>query len=82
LIEDEDKRNQRNKELVQKMRRGESFAAMPPQATWFPPRKIEKKDKKVIAELYCKEGHHFPENSTACTRWGAPKLNAVKGNEG
>lgn len=35
---EEQERNKRNKDLVQRFKRGESLASVPPEATWFPPR--------------------------------------------
>jgi len=45
-------RRKRNEEILEKFFKGESLAKVPPQATWFPPRPIIKKDHKEMARLY------------------------------
>lgn len=45
-------RMKRNDEILEKFFKGESLAKVPPQATWFPPRPIIKKDHKEMARLY------------------------------
>lgn len=45
-------RNQHNKEILDKLKKGESTQLIPTHMTWFPPRPIIKKDEKHIKELY------------------------------
>ena len=46
------KRAEHNRQLLEKMRKGESLALIPTQATWFPPRPIIQKDQKAMGRLY------------------------------
>jgi hypothetical protein len=48
----EKRRQEKNKEIVDRMRAGESLATIDQKATWWPPRPIIKKDLKEIARLY------------------------------
>lgn len=50
------KRDERNKDLVDRMRAGEKLSSFSPQASWFPPRPAIKKDKSLMAKLYKEEG--------------------------
>ena len=54
-MENEDQKQQRlkrNKEIVERLKKGESTQLIPTHMTWFPPRPIIKKDEKVIKQLY------------------------------
>ena len=44
-------RKQKNKDILERMKQGDPLQS-PSQETWFPPRKIIKKDKKVLTKLY------------------------------
>lgn len=44
----------RNKELMRRVRNGESTNSFDSSASWFPPRPIIKKDPKAINQLYGK----------------------------
>jgi hypothetical protein len=48
----ERKRQKHNKEIVERMRRGEELAEVDMMESWFPPRPIIKKDKKLMSRLY------------------------------
>jgi hypothetical protein len=48
-------RKERNKEVLDKYRRGESLSAVPPDATFFPPRPIIRKSAEDIKRLYGEE---------------------------
>jgi hypothetical protein len=49
---DDEKRKERNKEVVDRFRKEYSHSLLPPEATWFPPRPIIAKDKDAISKLY------------------------------
>lgn len=49
---DKDKRKERNKNLIERMRHGDPLNLIEPQATWYPPRPIIAKNKQDIARLY------------------------------
>ena len=46
---DEKKRIAENKRIIVKMKRGESLATVPTEATWYPPRPVITKD---LTKLY------------------------------
>jgi hypothetical protein len=46
---DEKKRIAENKRIIEKMKRGESIATIPTEATWYPPRPLIVKD---LTKLY------------------------------
>jgi len=41
-----------NKDIIERMRRGDSLVAMPAEATWFPPRPLIQKNKNDVERLY------------------------------
>lgn len=45
-------RDAENENVLDRWRRGETLAMVPPSATWFPPRPIIKKDQREMARLY------------------------------
>jgi hypothetical protein len=45
----ESKRKRENKDLIERMKRGENLSRIPPEATWYPPRPLIKKD---LTRLY------------------------------
>lgn len=47
----DDDRKERNRELVERMRSGESLALIDRQATWWPRHAFIKKDKEAIEKL-------------------------------
>lgn len=48
----EEERKRRNQDLIERAQRGENTALIPPQATWFPPRPLIKKDRKSMLKLF------------------------------
>lgn len=50
----EKKRKNRNRQIIEKMKRGEDLVAFDAFSSWFPPRPILKKDKKALEKLYGK----------------------------
>jgi len=55
--EDEaEKRRRKNRDLVERMKRGDSLSSIPQEATWFPPRpRVEKDLSKLYPELAAKK---------------------------
>ena len=49
---DEKKRKQENDRIIARMKRGESLATVPSEATWFPPRPLTVKNENDIKRLY------------------------------
>lgn len=49
VINLDDERKKRNKDIIERMKKGESLARYKPQDTWFQPRPIIKKD---LTKLY------------------------------
>ena len=48
----EKKRNKHNKNIVERMKRGEDLVEFDEMESWYPRRPKIKKDKKIIAKLY------------------------------
>jgi hypothetical protein len=71
----EEIRKQKNKDLVERYKKGESIQLIPSSATWFPQRPIIKKDEKIVKELY-------GDNATVVGEEKKTKLNLVKSEEG
>lgn len=57
----EEKIKEANKNLIKRMRNGESLQLMPNEMTFFPPRPLCKKDKKAMAKCY-----NLPEEEEVC----------------
>jgi hypothetical protein len=55
MNKDEERRKQENKDLVERMRRGDVLEKCKGSDTWFPVRPIIKKDEKEIERLYGKK---------------------------
>lgn len=51
MKDDAKARAHRNRDLVQRVRNGESINLVDASATWFPPRPIIKKDARAIMQL-------------------------------
>ncbi|MDB2447176.1 hypothetical protein N9W79_01035 [bacterium] len=51
----EDLRKLHNKEIIQKMKDGDSLTSFDSMASWFPPRPTIEKNKEVMNELYAKD---------------------------
>lgn len=49
---DKERIKKANDKIIAKVKRGESLAAVPAEATWFPPRPRIEKSKKDIERLY------------------------------
>jgi hypothetical protein len=49
---DAERRKKENEDLIARMKRGESLARCSTQDTWWQPRPIIKKDKKLIAQAF------------------------------
>ena len=47
-----DSRNERNKDLVERMKNGESLTSFNLEQNWFPPRPLIEKNKSAIKKLY------------------------------
>jgi len=45
-------RQKRNAELIRKMKKGESLTSFTTDGSWFPPRPVIKKDKKLVSKLH------------------------------
>jgi hypothetical protein len=71
----EEIRKQKNKDLVERYKKGESIQLIPSEATWFPQRPTIKKDTKIVKELY-------GDNATVVGEQKKPKINLVKSEEG
>ena len=54
MKDEKQKRDEKNKDLIRRMRAGESIALYKQQATWFQPRPVIKKDEKLVQELFKK----------------------------
>lgn len=48
----EKQRQKHNKNIVERMKRGEDLVEFDEMESWFPPRPMVKKDKKLMAKLY------------------------------
>jgi hypothetical protein len=46
------RREKENRDLIERMKRGEPLNRLPPEATWFPPRPSIAKNKKDIERVY------------------------------
>lgn len=57
---DEKKRKQENDRIIERMKRGESLATVPTEATWFPPRPTIKKDLTKLYTLSTPTKTKFP----------------------
>lgn len=55
-------RDERNAELLRRMRNGESMTSFSSASSWFPPRPVIEKDAKEVARLYG-EKRDFNSNS-------------------
>lgn len=71
-----ERRREHNRDLIRRMRNGDSLKTVDSRASWFPPRPIIKKDPDAIRKLY-KDGlpsteEHSPELPTTETK--VPKL--------
>jgi len=51
----EKKRKKRNKELVKRMRQGETLSSFDAQLSFFPPRPLIEKDEKEVERLFKKK---------------------------
>jgi hypothetical protein len=49
------KRDERNRDIVERMKRGESLTSFNTKNSWFPPRPVIEKNKEVLKLLYEKE---------------------------
>jgi hypothetical protein len=54
-------RQKHNNDVLRRFKSGDSLLGRP-ESTWFPPRPAIKKDKNLIASVYCSSGHTW-ENS-------------------
>lgn len=70
-----EKRKNRNKDLIERLKRGESTQLIPTQMTWYPPRPIIKKDNEIVKQLYGDTAKVIGESKK-------PKINLVKLEEG
>lgn len=52
---DDKRRNDRNKDIVDRMRAGDKLSSFSSHDSWFPPRPIIRKDKSLMAKLYNEE---------------------------
>lgn len=50
------KREERNRELVERMRQGDSLSQFNPQLSFFPPRPVIKKDPREIRRVHGEGG--------------------------
>jgi hypothetical protein len=67
----EEIRRDRNREVLEKYRAGDSLADVSPQATHFPPRPIIKKDPELVARVY---GEEKPDSRGTCVVPAKPML--------
>lgn len=74
---DEQKRRARNQDILRRLHNGESLIGNPA-STWFPERPSIKKDPKLIAALYCQEGHTMVDKRcSVCGFCEKPPLKVV-----
>ena len=52
MTKQELERKAKNKDLIERMKKGESLALIDQKATFWPPGKIIKKDPKAVKELF------------------------------
>lgn len=45
-------RRRENRDIIERMKRGETLVKTDVMSTWFPPRPIVKKDKREMARIY------------------------------
>jgi len=74
-MKEDEIRKRKNKDLVDRFKRGESIQLIPSEATWYPERASIKKDAKIVKELY-------GDNVTVVGEIKKPKINLVKSEEG
>jgi len=48
-------RKERNKDLIKRMKKGETLSSFSSESSWFPPRPTIQKDKKAMDKLYNKK---------------------------
>ena len=63
-MDNKKRRDKRNKDIVSRLKRGESTRTVPPEATWWPPRPIIKKDPEAIKRLYNSDPIDSPKQPT------------------
>ena len=63
---EQERRKQRNRDIIERMFRGETLATVPQAATWFPPRPIIQKNQEIISKLYGKDHTWVGGKCTRC----------------
>ncbi len=73
-------RSSHNKELIRRMRNGESLTSFDSQSSWFPPRPIIEKDAEAINRLYSgkAESKRKATNKTSAPETESKVLKLVK----
>jgi hypothetical protein len=80
-LSDEDKRVKRNtynRDLIRRMRNGESLTRFDCRSSWFPPRPTIEKDKEAIEKLYRLKEKSCQDKSSKVKK---EKKKLEKGNE-
>ena len=52
MMNDNEKRKQRNKDIIERMKKGDPLSSFNPSSSFFPPRPIITKNKKDIERVY------------------------------
>ncbi len=59
--DEEKRRKQANNHVLAMFKRGESLSAIPPSATWFPPRPIIAKNKEALEIIFSDSKRKIPK---------------------
>lgn len=61
-------RKERNEDVLDRLKKGDSLSSFDSYASWYPPRPIIKKDSKALGKLYgSRTNNDMPVQKAACT---------------